>query len=191
MILAGTRILSRAFSRTSFEQELKAKIKFSGPMSIAQYMQEVLTNPAKGYYTTKEKVIGAPGDFVTSPEITQMFGECIAIWILLEWKKMGKVQPLKLVELGPGHGTLMQDILKTINKISPDELKHLQIHLVETSPNLMKIQDSRLKIFQEKIEADIKWHSRVAEVPKGFTFFIANEFFDALPFHKFFRDQKT
>ena len=70
MILAGTRILSRAYSRTSFEQELKAKIKFSGPMSIAQYMQEVLTNPAKGYYTTKEKVIGAPGDFVTSPEIT-------------------------------------------------------------------------------------------------------------------------
>ena len=100
-------------------------------------------------------------------EKRQMFGECIAIWILLEWKKMGKPQPLKLVELGPGHGTLMQDILKTINKISPDELKHLQIHLVETSPNLMKIQDSRLKIFQEKIEADIKWHSRVAEVPKG------------------------
>ena len=100
-------------------------------------------------------------------EIRQMFGECIAIWILLEWKKMGKAQPLKLVELGPGHGTLMQDILKTINKISPDELKHLQIHLVETSPNLMKIQDSRLKIFQEKMEDDIKWHSRVAEVPKG------------------------
>ena len=96
-----------------------------------------------------------------------MFGECIAIWILLEWKKMGKVQPLNLVELGPGHGTLMQDILKTINKISPEEIKNLHIHLVETSPNLMKIQESRLKLFQEKMESDIKWYSRVAEVPKG------------------------
>merc|ERR1719219_2933087 len=120
-----------------------------------------------------------------------MFGECIAIWIILEWKKMGKVQPLQLVELGPGHGTLMQDILKTIHKITPEELKHLQIHLVETSPNLTKIQDVKLRPFQEKMETDIKWHSRVSEVPKGFTFFIANEFFDALPVHKFFRDPKT
>ena len=70
MILAGARVISRAFSRISFEKELKAKIKFSGPMSIAQYMQEVLTNPVKGYYTTKEEVLGAPGDFITSPEIT-------------------------------------------------------------------------------------------------------------------------
>jgi len=195
MISAGARIFSRAFSRiATFEQELKAKINFSGPMNISQFMQEVLTNPVKGYYTTKEKVLGAQGDFITSPEVSQMFGECIGIWIVHEWKKMGKVQPLQIVELGPGHGTLMKDILKTIDKLTPEEMKHLQIHLVETSPNLTKIQQTKLGRFQQEIKwkiETIKWHSRVSEVPKGFTFFIANEFFDALPIHKFIRDAKT
>lgn len=191
MILAGARILSRAFSsKISFEKELVSKINFTGPMSISQYMQEVLTNPAKGYYTTKEKVLGAPGHFVTSPEISQMFGECVAIWIVHEWMKMGSPRPLQLVELGPGHGTLMQDIIKTIRRLTPEDVKHLQVHLVETSPNLTKAQDAKLRRFESEIKS-IRWHSRLSEVPKGFTFFIANEFFDALPIHKFFRDPKT
>ena len=183
--------------RVNFEEELKSKIKLTGPMSLSQFMQEVLGNPSKGYYTTKEKVLGAPGDFVTSPEISQMFGECIGIWIVHEWKKMGKVQPLQLVELGPGHGTLMQDILRTVQKLTPEELKHFNVHLVETSPNLSKVQEARLcgyshskqdGVALSKQGVPVKWHSRVGEIPKGFTFFIANEFFDALPIHKFMRD---
>ena len=197
-----SRILSRGLSRQvpktfSLEEELKGKIKATGPCSIAQFMQEVLTSPSKGYYTTKEKVLGAPGDFITSPEVSQMFGECIAIWVLHEWKKMGKVQPLQLVELGPGHGTLMQDILKTIQKLTPEELKHIKVHLVEASPILSKIQEARLCGYSHKKQNDgaiskqgvpVNWHSRVTDIPKGFTFFLANEFFDALPIHKFIRD---
>ncbi len=150
-------------------------------MTLSQFMTEVLSNPVKGYYTTKEKVLGAPGDFVTSPEISQMFGESIAIWIIHEWKKMGKVKPLQLVELGPGHGTLMQDILKTMQKLSqpPEDLSHVNVHLVETSPNLSKIQHAKLCGFYGKQEGPsyskygptVNWHNRVGDVPAGKNFY--------------------
>ena len=100
------------------ERELIHRIKLGGPITVAQYMQEVLTNPLSGYYIGAE-VFGTRGDFITSPEISQMFGECIAIWLLNEWFKMGKPKPLKIVELGPGKGTLMQDICRTIFKLAP------------------------------------------------------------------------
>ena len=80
-------------------------------------MQEVLTNPKSGYYMGSD-VFGTRGDFITSPEISQMYGECIAIWLLNEWFKMGTPKPLQLVELGPGRGTLMQDICRTIFKLT-------------------------------------------------------------------------
>lgn len=166
-------------------------------MSIAQFMQEVLANPTKGYYTTKEKVLGAPGDFVTSPEISQMFGESISIWIIHEWKKMGAVQPLNLVELGPGHGTLMFDILKSMKALAPADLEKVKVHFVETSSTLSKIQEAKLCGYERreprltKQGIPISWYSHIGQVPKGFTFFLANEFFDALPIHKFVRDSES
>ena len=126
-----------------------------------------------------------------------------------EWRKMGSIKPLNLVELGPGHATLMQDILKTIQKLVPQELEHISVHLVETSPTLTKIQEARLcgyfhnkpeksqndeKAVHEAISKQgprVTWYSRVADVPKGFSFFVANEFFDALPIHQFVKNPKS
>ena len=100
------------------KRELIHRIKLSGPLTVAQYMQEVLTNPLSGYYIGS-KVFGTQGDFITSPEISQMFGESIAIWLLNEWIKMGKPKPMNIVELGPGKGTLMQDVCRTLFKLAP------------------------------------------------------------------------
>jgi len=162
------------------QRELAQKIKFGGPITVYQYMQEVLTNPVTGYYTGKDEVLGARGDFVTSPEISQMFGECVAVWLVHEWMKMGAPKPLNLVELGPGSGALMSDILRVFAKLVPEDLPSIGVHLVETSPKMRALQEKRLKGFSK-----LTFHHRLDQVPKEFSFFLAHEFFDALPIHKF------
>merc|ERR1719210_1500182 len=99
-------------------RELCSKIRFSGPITIAEYMREVLTNPIHGFYIDKQ-VLGSAGHFVTSPESSQMFGESIGVWMLNEWMKMGEPEKFQLVELGPGSGTLTSDILRTFAKLRP------------------------------------------------------------------------
>ncbi|XP_072265323.1 protein arginine methyltransferase NDUFAF7, mitochondrial isoform X2 [Pyxicephalus adspersus] len=178
---------------------LTMKITATGPITVAEYMREVLTNPLKGYYMHHD-MLGEHGDFVTSPEISQIFGELIGIWCVSEWISGGKSKSLNLVELGPGRGSLMSDILRVFS-----QFKHLlntcdiSIHLVEVSPKLSEIQALNLtekstdakyedrsscyKMGITKTGLPINWYYNIQDVPSGYTFYIAHEFFDALPIH--------
>ncbi|XP_020597293.1 protein arginine methyltransferase NDUFAF7, mitochondrial isoform X2 [Phalaenopsis equestris] len=182
-------------------KHLKSIIKFrGGPISIAEYMEEVLTNPNCGFYINKD-VFGAGGDFVTSPEVSQMFGEMVGVWTVCLWEQLGRPAKVNLVELGPGRGTLMADLLRGSSKFV-DFSKSLDIHLVECSPTLQKLQYNTLKCIDEAISGDntakritttltgapILWHADLEEVPSGLpTIIIAHEFYDALPIHQFQR----
>jgi SAM-dependent MidA family methyltransferase len=142
-----------------------------------------LSHPRYGYYTRREP-FGVAGDFVTAPEISQMFGELIGLWAAEMWHLGGAPAPMRLVELGPGRGTLMTDALRAICKV-PEVVGRIEVHLVETSPRLIEIQRARLA------ECDpIEWHGSPADIPLGPAIFIANEFFDALPVQHFVRAEK-
>lgn len=91
--------------------QIAQRIKLSGAISVADYMKEVLTNPMAGYYMNRD-VFGAAGDFITSPEISQIFGDILGVWLISEWEKLSMPRPLQIVEFGPGRGTLLSDILK-------------------------------------------------------------------------------
>ncbi|CAN6451384.1 unnamed protein product [Victoria cruziana] len=179
-------------------KHLKSIIKFrGGPISVAEYMEEVLTNPTAGFYINRD-VFGAAGDFITSPEVSQMFGEMIGVWSICLWEQMGQPEKVNLVELGPGRGTLMADLIRGTSKF--DKFKRsLDIHMVECSPALQKVQHSTLKCVDEVVPgsdskrtvstlsgATVSWHAALEQIPPGLpTIIIAHEFYDALPVHQF------
>ncbi len=157
-------------------QKLADRIQKHGPISVADYMAMALGDPEHGYYAAQES-IGVEGDFITAPEVSQMFGEMIGAWLTDIWLQMGKPDSVKLVELGPGRGTLMADVLRTISTW-PEFKAAVTVHLVETSPKLRQMQFDALKAWRPT------WYDRFAEVPVGVSFILANEFFDALPIHQ-------
>lgn len=159
---------------------LAARIARLGPITLADYMAEALTHPRHGYYMTGDP-FGAAGDFVTAPEISQMFGELIGLWCANIWQRMGRPDPVLLVELGPGRGTLMADALRAARTV-PDFRHALRPHLVEISPALRRRQADTLRA-----ETPPVWHDSLADVPEGPMILIANEFFDALPVRQFAR----
>ncbi|XP_027354834.1 protein arginine methyltransferase NDUFAF7 homolog, mitochondrial isoform X3 [Abrus precatorius] len=181
-------------SDSELVKHLKGIIKFrGGPISLGEYMSEVLTNPKAGYYINRD-VFGAEGDFITSPEVSQMFGEMIGVWVMCLWEQMGQPKRVNLIELGPGRGTLM-GASKFKNFI-----ESLHVHLVECSPALQKLQHQNLKCVDEEnatqdtdkrtvsslVGAPVSWHATLEQVPLGLpTIIIAHEFFDALPVHQF------
>ncbi|KAL3144498.1 hypothetical protein ABBQ32_004236 [Trebouxia sp. C0010 RCD-2024] len=190
---------------TEMAKHIKSIIRFrGGPISLAEYMSEVLTNPQAGYYINRD-VFGTQGDFITSPEISQLFGEMIGIWCLTVWQQLGSPSKMRLVELGPGRGTLMADLLRGAAPFKPF-MSGLDIHLVEVSKFLRLQQWEKLQCQgAQKITAgsteiqqwgtsmpsavQVHWHRSLDEVPDDLpTIYIAHEFLDALPVHQF---QKT
>lgn len=163
----------------SLAQKISRRIIKDGPISLANYMEIALADPEFGYYITRLP-FGTHGDFTTSPEISQIFGELIGLWCAAFWLQIGSPQRLNLVELGPGRGTLMADALRAAKSV-PGFAQALQVHLVEISPKLRKIQTETLKNSGHSIH----WHTQLDGVPDGPAIFIANEFFDALPIHQF------
>ncbi|KAA2242364.1 class I SAM-dependent methyltransferase [Salinarimonas soli] len=148
-------------------------------MPVERYMALCLAHPVHGYYVTRDP-LGAAGDFTTAPEISQMFGELVGLWAAGVWSDMGAPATVRLVELGPGRGTLMRDALRAA-RVLPAFLAAVRVHLVETSPALRARQGEALA------GVEVAWHERLEEVPEGPAIVVANEFFDALPVRQFVR----
>ena len=164
---------------SALADEIRERIRRDGPISVATYMELCLHHPRHGYYC-RGRPIGADGDFVTAPEISQMFGELIGLWCAAVWQSMGQPQRVQLVELGPGRGTLLADALRAV-RIVPDFRAAIDLHLVESSESLRAEQATLLA------NAHPTWHERFETVPSGPALVIANEFFDALPIRQFER----
>lgn len=160
---------------------IRNKITSEGPLPLEDYMELCLAHPDYGYYSTRDP-LGAGGDFVTAPEISQMFGEIVGAWVAHMWLTMGGPEPFQLIELGPGRGTLMSDVLRTAGQV-PGFADAARIALVEMSPALMTRQKDKLLPITE----NITWHETIADVPEGPSIIVANEFFDALPIRQLVR----
>ena len=170
---------SRALS--SLAKELTSSIKLGGGLSIHQFIRSCLTRPVHGYYMTNT-VFGTKGDFVTSPEISQIFGELIGIWFVKHFQDANDNRDVQIVELGPGKGTLMYDVLQTLKQFPFVYDKIKAVSLVEASQLMQKEQEKKLSIFKD---LKFEWFDRINEVEKCRSFYIAHEFFDALPIYQF------
>ena len=164
---------------TPLARRLEHEIAAGGPISVAAFMRAALYDPQHGYYAT-HAALGADGDFTTAPEVSQIFGELIGLWLVQVWLDLGAPAPFQLVELGPGRGFLMADALRAA-RVRPAFLKAAQITLVEINPALRDAQRARLGDYA------IAHVSRLEEAPEGPMLLIANEFLDCLPIRQFVR----
>ena len=169
----------RARASSGLSEVLAAEIAARGPLPVARFMELALGHPDHGYYRRRDP-LGAAGDFVTAPEISQTFGEIVGLWLAQAWDDLGRPAPVRLVELGPGRGSLLADLLRATAKV-PGFGEAVSLHLVESSPCLRGLQAERLQ------GAETAWHERFEDVPRGPLLLVANEFLDALPVHQLVR----
>jgi SAM-dependent MidA family methyltransferase len=167
--------------QASLSQRIARLIAATGPISLAEYMHIAMADPVEGYYA-RRTAIGASGDFVTAPEVSQMFGELIGVWCASVWQAMGSPQPFILAEAGPGRGTLMADLLRAGAKV-PGFLAGAEIRLIETSPAMRRRQAESLPAFAERLG----WVDRIEDVGNGPLILVANEFLDVLPVRQFIK----
>ncbi|NHF71673.1 class I SAM-dependent methyltransferase [Paracoccus xiamenensis] len=153
------------------------EIRASGPMSLARYMELCLLHPRHGYYSTRDP-FGAAGDFTTAPEISQIYGELLGLFLAQAWLDQGAPTPFTLAEIGPGRGTLMADARRAM-RVVPGMAEAARLHLVEASAHLQHVQQDRLGVLTH-LES-------VTDFPDSPLFLLANEFFDALPIQQFQR----
>ncbi|KAL5401966.1 hypothetical protein PMIN06_010700 [Paraphaeosphaeria minitans] len=190
---------------TPLAKTLAQAIETTGPVSVASYMRQCLTSDQGGYYTRQtpgHDQFGAKGDFITSPEISQVFGELVGIWLYTEWMAQGRKERVQIIEVGPGRGTLMDDVLRTISSFKPFAQSVEAIYMIEASDDLRKQQAQRLSGTGAPDEFELGWRAPckyipnctvnwcedIRFVPKEETstpFILAHEFFDALPIHVF------
>ena len=187
VILAGAALVgarpeartgAMADERPPLEAEIRRLDLVAGPMPVADYMRLCLTHPQHGYYLTSDP-LGAGGDFITAPEISQMFGELIGLWVASVWKQMGAPEKVRIVELGPGRGTMMVDALRAAKIV-----RDFHAAIVGAS--------GRNQPHPQAPAAGADGNARSAglvartldEVSGGPSIVVANEFFDALPVHQ-------
>ncbi len=168
---------------TLLKRRLIERIAVSGPLSVADYFAACLFDPAYGYYTTKEP-FGRVGDFITAPEVSQMFGELLAVWTFRNWDAMGRPAAFALAEIGPGRGTLMADMVRTLARIEGGAfLAGAQVFLIEASPRLTTIQKQKLA----NAPVAAHWLTTINALPDLPLIILGNELFDAIPIRQFVR----
>ncbi len=165
---------------TALGEKIKTIIQANGPISVTDFFSLCLADPEYGYYRTREP-FGRAGDFVTAPEVSQLFGEMIGVFVVHAWQRHGTPAGARLVEIGPGRGTMMSDMLRVISRLAPPLFESMTIHLVETSERLRDIQQETLSQYGGRIT----WHEDFDDVPPGFALVAANELFDAIPIRQF------
>jgi len=164
----------------SLREKLIEHIRENGPMTVADYMAACLYDPEDGYYATRPAIGGANADFLTAPEASQMFGELIGLWCAHEWDQLGK-PAFNLIELGPGRGVLMQDVLRATKRVE-DFHDSSNLVLVEMSAPLREEQAERVP--------QAEWAMRLEDAPPGASLIIGNEFLDCLPIRQFLRGEE-
>lgn len=180
---------------TPLAEEIATHVIARGPITVSEYMKQCLTHPKHGYYTNKENVFGTKGDFTTAPEISQLFGEALAVWVIMTWQAIGSPEKFQLVELGPGNGTLASDMIRTFDKF-PALASAIEYNFVEISEKMQLKQsetvrgmlESNSPINNRGLVERCTWSPRLNDVQKYEgcpNIIIGQEILDALYIHRF------